>query len=61
VPTLVVAATDSPEPLRRSATELATLLTTAELVHVPGGHLIDPAAPQVLAFADRHGGRAPLD
>lgn len=61
VPTLVVAATDSPEPLRRSATDLAALLPTAELVHLPGGHLIDPAAPRVLAFADRHGARAPLD
>lgn len=61
VPTLVVAATDSPEPLRRSAAELAALLPTAELAHVPGGHLIDPAGPQVLAFIDRHGGRAPLD
>jgi pimeloyl-ACP methyl ester carboxylesterase len=54
VPALVVAAADSPEPLRRSAVQLAELLAHAEMAHVPGGHLIDPAGSAVLDFVDRH-------
>jgi pimeloyl-ACP methyl ester carboxylesterase len=54
VPALVVAAADSPEPLRRSAVRLAELLPGAETAHVPGGHLIDPAGSAVLEFVDRH-------
>lgn len=62
MPVLVVAADDSPEPLRRSATRLAELLPGAELAHVPGGHLIDPAGGSVLEFVDRHtsGGAEPV-
>lgn len=54
MPALVIAADDSPEPLRRSAARLAELLPAAELAHVPGGHLIDPAGSSVLEFVDRH-------
>lgn len=54
VPVLVVAAADSPQPLRRSAARLAELLPGAETAHVPGGHLIDPAGSAVLEFVDRH-------
>lgn len=53
-PSLVVAATDSPEPLQRSAERLAELLPSAEFARVPGGHLIDPAGSTVLNFIDRH-------
>ncbi|WP_136707786.1 alpha/beta hydrolase [Agromyces sp. H66] len=59
MPILVVAATDSPDPLRRSAALLADLLPTSETVQVPGGHLIHPADTAVLAFIDRHA--APAD
>ena len=52
-PTLVVAGEDSPEPLRRVTERLAERLPHAEHVRVPGGHLIDPAGPAVLAFIDR--------
>lgn len=61
VPVLVVVAAASPEPVRRSAVRLAQLLPSAKLAHVPGGHLIDPAGADVLAFIDRHGGGARLD
>lgn len=54
VPALVVAAADSPEPLRRTAARLSELLPYAETAHVPGGHLIDPADDAVLEFVDRH-------
>lgn len=54
VPVLVVAAADSPEPLRRSAVRLGELLPAAETAHVPGGHLIDPSGSAVLKFIDRH-------
>jgi pimeloyl-ACP methyl ester carboxylesterase len=54
MPVLVVAAADSPEPLRRSAARLAELLPGAGTAYVPGGHLIDPAGSAVLDFVDRH-------
>lgn len=54
MPTLVVAAADSPEILRRIAARLAELIPGAETARVPGGHLIDPAGPPVLEFIDRH-------
>lgn len=54
MPILVVAATDSPDPLRRSTARLAELLPTSESVHVPGGHLMNPADAAVLAFIGRH-------
>ncbi|MFD4422647.1 alpha/beta fold hydrolase [Agromyces sp. NPDC058484] len=53
-PTLIVAATDSPEPLRRGTARLAELIPSAEFARVPGGHLIDPAGEAVLDFVDRH-------
>lgn len=54
MPTLVVAAADSPEVLRRIAARLAELIPGVEIAHVPGGHLIDPAGPAVVDFIDRH-------
>jgi esterase len=50
VPTLFVAAEGSP-PMFRRVTELMTAaIPQARIVHVPGGHLIDPGEPDVLAF-----------
>jgi pimeloyl-ACP methyl ester carboxylesterase len=54
VPTLVVAASDSPDVLRRVVARLAELIPGAETARVPGGHLIDPSGPDVLDFIDRH-------
>jgi pimeloyl-ACP methyl ester carboxylesterase len=51
-PTLVVAGTDSPPPIRQPAEALASALPHARLVRVDGGHLIDPAAPEVVAFIE---------
>jgi pimeloyl-ACP methyl ester carboxylesterase len=52
MPVLVVGAETSPEPLRRVAAALPALLPAARAARVPGGHLIDPAAPIVLKFID---------
>lgn len=49
-PALVVAATESPAPMREMSEEIAHALPNARLSIVGGGHLIDPAAPEVLAF-----------
>ena len=49
-PTLLVAATDSRPELREPTEALARVLPDARLTVVPGGHLIDPAGPEVLAF-----------
>jgi esterase len=50
VPTLLVAAQESP-PMFRQVTELmAAAIPRARVVHVPGGHLIDPGESDVLAF-----------
>ncbi len=49
-PTLLVAATDSPEPERLAVDALAEAIPGARKVVVAGGHLIDPAGPAVLAF-----------
>lgn len=54
VPTLLVAARESPEPLRWVVDRLAGTLPHAEVQVVAGGHLIDPAHPAVLDFIDRH-------
>jgi len=51
-PALVVAATDSPAPIRQPAEALANALPNARLVRVDGGHLIDPAAPEIVAFIE---------
>ena len=52
-PTLVVSAEDSAEPLRRLSARLAALLPNAEAIRVEGGHIIDPAHPEVLRFVER--------
>ena len=49
-PVLLVTATDSRPELRRPSEALAAVLPNAQLVVVEGGHLIDPAAPEVLGF-----------
>jgi esterase len=49
-PTLLVAATDSPPEGREMTEAMARVLPNARLEVVGGGHLIDPAAPVVLAF-----------
>jgi len=51
--TLLVSAAGSPEPFRRVAAKLASLLPNVEEVRVEGGHLIDPAGPEVLRFVER--------
>ena len=68
-PTLLVAATDSRPELREPTAALALALPNARTALVSGGHLINPAAPAVLAFIEdvlasdwrrgslRHGGR----
>jgi pimeloyl-ACP methyl ester carboxylesterase len=52
-PTLLVSAAESPEPLRRVAARLASLLPNVEEARVEGGHLIDPAGPAVVRFVER--------
>lgn len=50
-PALLVAASDSP-PMQREMTDaMAGVLPNSRTALVTGGHLIDPAAPEVLAFA----------
>lgn len=49
-PVLLVTADDSRAELREPMEALAAALPNARLEHVEGGHLIDPAAPPVLAF-----------
>jgi len=49
-PALLVAAADSPPALREPTEALARTLPNARLQVVEGGHLIDPAAPEILAF-----------
>jgi pimeloyl-ACP methyl ester carboxylesterase len=53
VPVLLVSGEDSPAPLRAVVTRLAAAMPDAVSVVVPGGHLIDPAHPEILAFVDR--------
>jgi hypothetical protein len=50
---LLVSAEDSPPALRAVNAALAEALPDAELVLVPGGHLINPGHPVVLAFLGR--------
>ena len=52
-PTLLVSAEDSPSALRAVNASLAAALPQAELVLVPGGHLINPGHPVVLDFLGR--------
>jgi pimeloyl-ACP methyl ester carboxylesterase len=49
-PALLVTANDSRRELREAMEALAAAHPNARLVRVDGGHLIDPAAPPVLAF-----------
>jgi pimeloyl-ACP methyl ester carboxylesterase len=49
-PVLLVAAADSRPELRQPTEALAGVLQNARMVVVTGGHMIDPAAPDVLAF-----------
>jgi esterase len=51
-PTLLVAATDSRPELREPTEALALALPNARTALVSGGHLINPAAPEVLAFIE---------
>lgn len=51
-PTLLVAADDSPPEFRQPVEALAATLPNARKAVVSGGHLIDPAAPGVLAFIE---------
>lgn len=50
VPTLVVTAEDSPAAFRLASEAVARALPHARSVVVGGGHAIDPAGPDVLAF-----------
>lgn len=49
-PTLVVSAASSPEGFRAASTALAQAVPGARHAQVGGGHLVDPAGPEVLAF-----------
>jgi esterase len=51
-PTLLVAASESPPEQREMTEAMAAVLPNARTALVAGGHLIDPAAPQVLAFVE---------
>ena len=51
-PTLLVAASDSPPEQREMTEAMAEALPDARTALVSGGHLIDPAAPEVLAFIE---------
>lgn len=49
-PALIVTAADSPPVFHEGPAALARLLPDARTSVVPGGHLIDPAAPEIRAF-----------
>ena len=49
-PVLLVTADDSRPELREPSEALAAALPNARLARVSGGHMIDPASPEVLAF-----------
>jgi hypothetical protein len=51
-PTLLVAASESPPEQREMTEAMADALPDARTALVAGGHLIDPAAPEVLAFVE---------
>jgi pimeloyl-ACP methyl ester carboxylesterase len=50
VPTLIVTADESPEPIRRASEALEHALPRARAARAAGDHAIDPAGPEVLAF-----------
>lgn len=49
-PTLVVMATDSPPEFHQASEALAKTIPNARLSQVGGGHIIDPAASEVIGF-----------
>lgn len=49
-PALVVTARDSPPEFHQAPEAIAKALPSARLLSVEGGHLIDPAGPEVIAF-----------
>jgi len=51
-PTLLVAASESPPEQREMTEAMAGVLPYARTALVAGGHLIDPAAPEVLTFIE---------
>jgi pimeloyl-ACP methyl ester carboxylesterase len=51
-PALLVAASDSPPEQRDMTEKMAEVVPNARLVRIGGGHLIDPAGPEVLAFIE---------
>jgi esterase len=52
MPTLLVAASESPSEQREMTKAMADALLNARTALVGGGHLIDPASPEVLAFIE---------
>ncbi len=52
VPALLVAASDSPPEQRDMTERMDEVLPNARLVRVGGGHLVDPAGSEVLAFLE---------
>ncbi len=50
VPTLLLAAEESPPALRRVTDLMAAAIPNSRLVLVGGGHFIDPGEPEVLKF-----------
>ena len=53
VPTLLVAASGSPEPFRQVTDRMAAAMPNAEKVVIEGGHFVDPADPSVIEFVRR--------
>ena len=51
-PTLLVAASESPPPQRDMSEAMADALPNARATLVAGGHLIAPAAPEILGFVE---------
>jgi esterase len=60
-PALLVAAGDSPPEFHEPIQAIADALPDARSVLVAGGHIIDPAAPEVLTFIREVLGRAQAD
>lgn len=52
-PTLVVMAADSPVEFHQAPEALAQTIPNARLSQVAGGHIIDPAVPEVIAFVEQ--------
>src|SRR5262245_6193375 len=52
-PALLVAASDSPPAQRDMTDKMAEALPNARLARIGGGHLVDPAGAEVLAFIEQ--------